>query len=602
MIRKSDFFYFDKNNHFCIPSLNLILLPGEAVAILSTRGNNISDIYNRFHVLNPLGKKTPSHPVIRCITAGNINLFPQFSAYDNFSMAEHSVIRYNKKQLVRVCENIKKQFGISTSFHTPVKRLSISEQIIILVVRAMISEMDILVCDNLISQLSIEDRSILLSIFRTMLDQGKSILYLTTKWENAVQSASRIIVTSDGEVMGEMNTLEVIENPQHLLFLISGRTLMEQNANSIDASQMLDMLYTGAEYLTNNYELNETLSVIINNVSRIVHCDSCVISLKNRDSDIIHTYSGQYHNAPALSDEFMHDYLNNQCSYPENIVYISSEDINFSRIISPESNGVKSLIIMPVVSKNNLLGLLCVFFSSIIVYDNQQFNYLKSFCREVSVVVETSRLINNSVLLQESNHRIKNNLQIIISLIAMQQLYIQQNPEADTGEILDSITNCVQNIASLHDLLTSPNSNSNNIDLSRIIECILRLYKTTAVSISIDVEDLLIPYAKATSISIIINELLANCIKHAFPRSLISADPRVHISCCISGEDLVMKIYDNGIGISETLDINSSQSIGFSILRAIIKNELHGTLHISGNHPGTVAVITIPYAMLITHI
>lgn len=125
MIRKSDFFYFDKNNHFCIPSLNLILLPGEAVAILSTRGNNISDIYNRFHVLNPLGKKTPSHPVIRCITAGNINLFPQFSAYDNFSMAEHSVIRYNKKQLVRVCENIKKQFGISTSFHTPIKRLSI---------------------------------------------------------------------------------------------------------------------------------------------------------------------------------------------------------------------------------------------------------------------------------------------------------------------------------------------------------------------------------------------------------------------------------------------------------------------------------------------
>jgi hypothetical protein len=76
MIRKSDFFYFDKNNHFCIPSLNLILLPGEAVAILGTRGNNISDIYNRFHVLNPLGKKTPSHPVIRCIIAGNINLFP----------------------------------------------------------------------------------------------------------------------------------------------------------------------------------------------------------------------------------------------------------------------------------------------------------------------------------------------------------------------------------------------------------------------------------------------------------------------------------------------------------------------------------------------
>ncbi len=601
MIRKSDFFTFDDSNHLYIPSLRLTLLPGESAAILGTRGNNISDIYHHFNAINPLEKKTPSHPAIRCITTGNINLFPQFSAYDNFTLAEHSVIQYHKKQLIRLCENLKKQFDITTDFHIPVKRLPISQQIIILAVRALISEMDILVCDDLISLLSIEDRNILLSVFRTMLDEGKSILYLTTKWENAVLAASRIIVTSDGELMGEMNTSEVIENPQQLLFLISGRTLMEQNTASMDASHILDMLYAGAEYLTNNYELAETLSVIINNVSRVVHCSCCTICLRNQNSDIIHTYTGQYHNAPALTEEFLHDYLNGQCNYSENIVYICSADINFNKILQKGSENIRSLIVMPVTSKNSILGSLCVFFENIIVYDNQQFNYLRSFCREVTVVAETSRLINSSVLLQESNHRIKNNLQIIISLIAMQQLYIRQHPETDTGEILESIANCVQNIASLHDLLTGTASGSNNIDLSRIIDCILRLYRTTPIQISVDAQDLLIPYAKATSISIVINELLANCVKHAFPEKFSLASPAVHISCHIVDQDIVMQVCDNGVGISDEIDLNTCQSIGFSILRTIIRNELRGTLNIADNHPGTSAMITIPYVMLITH-
>lgn len=601
MTRKSGFFTFDDSSHLHIPSLRLTLLPGESAAILGTRGNNISDIYHHFNAINPLEKKTPSHPAIRCITAGNINLFPQFSAYDNFTLAEHSVIQYHKKQLIRLCENLKKQFGIITDFHIPVKRLPISQQIIILAVRALISEMDILVCDDLISLLSIEDRNILLSLFRTMLDEGKSILYLTTKWENAVLAASRIIVTSDGELMGEMNTSEVIENPQQLLFLISGRTLMEQDTASMDASHILDMLYAGAEYLTNNYELTETLSVIINNVSRVVHCSCCTICLRNQSSDIIHTYTGQYHNAPALTEDFLRDYLNGQCNYPENIVYICSEDINFNKILQKASDNIRSLIVMPVTSKNSILGSLCVYFENIIVYDNQQFNYLRSFCREVSVVAETSRLINSSVLLQESNHRIKNNLQIIISLIAMQQLYIRQHPETDTGEILESIANCVQNIASLHDLLTGTASGSNNIDLSRIIDCILRLYRTTPIQISVDAQDLLIPYAKATSISIVINELLANCVKHAFPEKFSLASPAVHISCHIADQDIVMQVRDNGVGISDEIDLNTCQSIGFSILRTIIRNELRGTLKITDNHPGTSAMITIPYVMLIAH-
>lgn len=593
---ESDFFCFDNDNRLCIPSLKLTLEHGEAVAILGVRGNDIYDIYDTFNSVNPLSRKSNPRPVIRCVSR-SLNLFPHFSALENFSMAERSVIRYNKKQIVKICNDIKQEFGISIDFHVPLRRLPISEQIIVQLIRAYISEMDILVCDNLISMLSIEDRRILFSIFQAMKAAGKSIIYLTTKWENAIQVASRILVTDGREAIGEMSTREVIENPQDLLFLISGRTLMEQNAESADSSKILDMLYSGAEYLTNNYELKETLSVIINNVSRIIHCDYCTISLRNHDSKYVHTYFGNYMTAPILDKDFISEYLNSD--QPESVIYMSTEDINFDKIVSAPSHDVKSFIALPIISKNHILGLLTVFFSNVIIYDDQQFHYLKSFCREVSVVAETSRLINNSILLQESNHRIKNNLQIITSLIAMQQLYIQQHPETDVDQILDSISNCVQNIAYLHDLLTSPTSNSNNIDLHRIIESILRLYETSKVAITVDADDLLVPYAKATSISIVINELIANCVRHAFHKKPCPS-PRILVSCHIIDEIIILKVQDNGSGLPETVDVGTSQSIGFAILRAIVNNELHGSLQIENTGNGTLAAITIPYVSLIT--
>ena len=593
---ESDFFCFDNDNRLCIPSLKLTLERGEAVAILGVRGNDIYDIYDTFNSVNPLSRKSNPRPVIRCVSR-SLNLFPHFSALENFSMAERSVIRYNKKQIVKICNDIKREFGISIDFHVPLRRLPISEQIIVQLIRAYISEMDILVCDNLISMLSIEDRRILFSIFQAMKAAGKSIIYLTTKWENAIQVASRILVTDGREAIGEMSTREVIENPQDLLFLISGRTLMEQNAESADSSKILDMLYSGAEYLTNNYELKETLSVVINNVSRIIHCDYCTISLRNHDSKYVHTYLGNYMTAPILDKDFISEYLNGD--HPESVIYMSTEDINFDKIVSAPSHDVKSFIALPIINKNHILGLLTVFFSNVIIYDDQQFHYLKSFCREVSVVAETSRLINNSILLQESNHRIKNNLQIITSLIAMQQLYIQQHPETDVDQILDSISNCVQNIAYLHDLLTSPTSNSNNIDLHRIIESILRLYETSKVAITVDADDLLVPYAKATSISIVINELIANCVRHAFHKKPCPS-PRILVSCHIIDEIIILKVQDNGSGLPETVDVGTSQSIGFAILRAIVNNELHGSLQIENTGNGTLAAITIPYVSLIT--
>lgn len=582
----------DSHNNLYLPWFDTTILPGESTAILGARGTDIDQLLSAFKK-NPARKSKP--PIIRIVST-NTALFKKYSAYDNFSMAETSVIPYRKKQLHRLCEEIKRRFNIKIDFSTPLQELSVSEQIIIEVVHAYISKMDILICDNLLSQLVFEDRKILISIFRKMQEEGKSIIYLTTKWEYAVQISSRILIVSEMELLGEMKTSDVIKNPQPLLYLLSGKNLIEPKPE--DTSSFLDMLYSSAEYMTNNYELNEALAIIINNVCQTINCQNCCIYLRQYSTAPVLQYIGDNINLPALKESFLHDNFHDFEFTANDIFYINKNDLNFNDIFAAKQDDIKSIMSMPVICKGKIIGGIYVFFTSASLYNHQDYLYLKSFCKEVAIVIETSKLISNSILLQESNHRIKNNLQLIISILTMQRLYLSQNPNADVNDIFDSITNTIFNIASLHDLLTSNISHSDSININQIINSILNLYEASSIKMHLQCNDFVVPYASVTSISMVINEVIANCSKHAF-KGERSTQKQIHIICVKANDDVNIEIRDNGIGISPDIDINHTQSVGLSIIRTIVKNELHGSLQLINTGSGTLVRITFPYAALI---
>lgn len=583
---------FDSYNNLYLTWFDITIRPRESIALLGARGTDIDQLISSF-------KKSPTRksntPIIRIVST-NTALFKKYSAYDNFSMAETTVIPYKKKQLHRLCNEIKNLFHINIDFSVPLQELSISEQIIIEVVHAYISNMDFLICDNLLSQLVFEDRKILISMFRKMQEAGKSILYLTTKWEYAVQISSRILIVSEMELLGEMKTADVIKNPQPLLYLLSGKNLIEPKPE--EASSFLDMLYSSAEYMTNNYELNEALAIIINNVCQTINCQNCCIYLQQHSTSPVLQYIGDNINVPALKESFLHDNFHDFEFTANDIFYINKNDLNFNDIFAAKQDDIKSIMSMPVICKGKIIGGVYVFFAGASLYNHQDYLYLKSFCKEVAIVIETSKLISNSILLQESNHRIKNNLQLIISVLTMQRVYLSQNPNADINDIFDSITNTIFNIASLHDLLTSNIAHSDSININQITSSILNLYEASNIKIHLRCDDFVVPYASVTSISMVINEVIANCSKHAFQNSRCSEN-EIYITCVKSSDYVDIEIRDNGIGISPEIDIDHAQSVGLSIIRTIVKNELHGSLQLSDTGSGTLVRISFPYASLI---
>ena len=125
---------------------------------------------------------------------------------------------------------------------------------------------------------------------------------------------------------------------------------------------------------------------------------------------------------------------------------------------------------------------------------------------------------------------------------------------------------------------------------SRVAEKLLKMYSATGISYQLRIDDVGIPYSKATSIALVINELLSNCVKHAFPDGW--EDRRVNISCQHESGDILLRVQDNGVGLPEGFDPSGSDSLGISIMQTIVES-FYGTLTFQNDH-GVSVIIRMP--------
>lgn len=580
---------------FHIKPLDITVFSGDVVAFVGVKHTDVSIILKRFHDYDPISqynsrKKAKSKsPTIQCIKSRS-NLFKPYTAYENIYLTEKCLLNYSKKQLIEICDEIKRRYRISIDLNKKISSMTVSERIIVDLIRAYLLNADMIVLDNLISYMDFEYANVLISMIRDLRKTNKIILYLTTKWEDAIKFASKLYIVMDDVLLGQMSSEEVKLNPQHLIYLLSGRHLVEENDRNDETKEFLNLLNTGAEYLSNNYELKDALAYVSINIASILHAEKAIIYIQKEDSDQIHTFSD---NNLRYFDELSPDFVRYRMEHdsPEDVFYSTFEDNNFIKYFNDNDINSKTIICIPISNKSCVNGLLQIIYSNYFVYDEHHLLYLKSFCKEISIILETSRLMGNSVLLKESNHRIKNNLQMIVNIISMQQIYIRKNKNCDVNAILGSILDRISSIASLHEFLTRNLRGDGSIDLENIIVIVMDSFAFQDVKIDIKVDDIFVPYSKATSISMVINEIITNIYKYAFVGRI---DKAVSINCYYYQNMITMKISDNGVGLPKGFDINRSFGIGYSIIKSIVQIDLKGKLHITSNDEGTIVTMFLP--------
>ncbi len=195
-------------------------------------------------------------------------------------------------------------------------------------------------------------------------------------------------------------------------------------------------------------------------------------------------------------------------------------------------------------------------------------------------------------LLKEVHHRVKNNLQVISSLLKLQSRKAQ-SPEFH-GFLRDT-QNRVRSMALLHETLYR-SGNLANVGLPHYVKSICahvaRSYASDGVNVRLrhEVAEVTLDLDRAIPAGLIISELVSNAFKHAFPHST-GGDVLVELKT--APEDmLVLRVSDNGVGFPAELDPESSETLGLLLVRNLTR-QLEGRMTISADE-GTVFEIVFP--------
>ncbi len=191
---------------------------------------------------------------------------------------------------------------------------------------------------------------------------------------------------------------------------------------------------------------------------------------------------------------------------------------------------------------------------------------------------ETS-LGEKELLLREIHHRVKNNMQIVSSLLRLQS---RQQDDPVTKAILDDSRSRISAMALVHENLYQPDNLAKVSLRPYIQELAMNLFASyniepSRIVLITDVEPISINIETATPCGLIINELVTNSLKYAFPGDRLG-EIRIDFKRLADGVSLQLRVADNGVGLPADLDVRRGKSLGLQLVVNLVENQLQGEL------------------------
>jgi PAS domain S-box-containing protein len=215
---------------------------------------------------------------------------------------------------------------------------------------------------------------------------------------------------------------------------------------------------------------------------------------------------------------------------------------------------------------------------------------LEKRTRELAAALE-----HREALLKEIHHRVKNNMQVVCSLLRLQSDAL---PDPVVREALAESQRRVRAMALLHEQLYR-SSDLARIDFGGYVHGLVSFLRRSLapasphVEIRVAVEDVLVDMERAMPLGLLVSELVSNSLRHAFPPE---AGAEVRQVWVVARREppcgLVLTVGDNGVGLPEHLDLQTSPSMGLKLVKSFV-DQLQGRLAVE-RRPGTVVTVTIP--------
>ncbi len=208
---------------------------------------------------------------------------------------------------------------------------------------------------------------------------------------------------------------------------------------------------------------------------------------------------------------------------------------------------------------------------------------------------KTAMLNEKEVLLKEIHHWVKNNLQVISSLLSLQSAQIS---DPQTQNVLRESQNRVRTMALIHEKLYQ-STDLAQVDfapyLRSLVNSLAQSYreKSDRVAIRVDSQSIILDIDTAIACGLIVNELVSNALKHAFPAE---RPGEIRVVVAQHGDDRVLlQVSDDGAGLPPHVDFRSSPSLGLQLINSLV-DQINGSIEVETGAGTHFAIAFIPPA------
>jgi len=192
------------------------------------------------------------------------------------------------------------------------------------------------------------------------------------------------------------------------------------------------------------------------------------------------------------------------------------------------------------------------------------------------------QITEREVLLKEIHHRVKNNLQVISSLLSLQS---KKMGDAEASNLLTESQDRIKSMSLIHERLYRSDDLA-VIDFGKYVEDLSNYLllthggKSGAVALRINVDDISLGIDRAIPCGLFISELVTNSLKHAFPNG---SEGEIHVECHTDGNgNVILEIGDNGIGFPEGVDFRNTESLGLQLVNTLV-SQIDGDIELHKN-------------------
>lgn len=243
------------------------------------------------------------------------------------------------------------------------------------------------------------------------------------------------------------------------------------------------------------------------------------------------------------------------------------------------------------VIRGQVVGVLNCYTERVHAFSNEEIAILQALSTQAAFAVEHAKLLVKSAVIQEMHHRVKNNLQQIASLVRL-QTHFSKYDTAD--QALNDTLNRILAIAAVHELLSRDDLDT--VSIKKVAEQILTATKQSVVSpdkhlvTHVEGEDIRLQLNQATSLALVINELVQNAVEHGFKAI---DEGRIDIRLEADDELVCVTVTNDGQPLPSEFDPARTSSLGLRIVTDLVRGGLGGTFTME-NRDGILATVRFP--------